>query len=37
MMLQRDQPDDFVLATGTRTYVRDFVSWCFSDVGIELE
>ncbi len=37
MMLQQDQPDDYVLATGVTTAVRDFVQWAFSEVGIELE
>ena len=36
-MLQQEQPDDFVLASGVTTYVRHFVEWCFSDVGINLE
>ncbi|WNO53786.1 GDP-mannose 4,6-dehydratase [Stakelama saccharophila] len=37
MMLQQDKPDDYVLATGHTTSVRDFVQWSFEDVGIELE
>lgn len=37
MMLQQDQPDDYVLATGETTTVRDFVTWAFEDVGIKLE
>jgi GDPmannose 4,6-dehydratase len=37
LMLQQEQPDDFVLATGETTYVRQFVEWCFSDVGIQVE
>ncbi|KHL25307.1 GDP-mannose 4,6-dehydratase [Croceibacterium mercuriale] len=37
MMLQQDQPDDYVLATGETTTVRDFVRWAFEDVGIPLE
>lgn len=36
MMLQQDQPDDYVLATGETTYVRTFVEWAFADAGIEL-
>ena len=36
MMLQQDEPDDYVLATGETTPVRDFVTWAFSDVGIDL-
>jgi GDPmannose 4,6-dehydratase len=37
MMLQQDQPDDYVLATGETTEVRKFVEWAFEDVGITLE
>ncbi len=36
MMLQQDEPDDYVLATGETTTVRDFVNWAFEDVGIAL-
>ena len=35
-MLQQDEPDDYVLATGETTPVRDFVEWAFEDVGITL-
>ncbi|YAL84102.1 GDP-mannose 4,6-dehydratase [Dermacoccaceae bacterium W4C1] len=34
-MLQADQPDDFVLATGASYSVRDFVNYCFDAVGID--
>jgi GDPmannose 4,6-dehydratase len=37
LMLQQDEPDDYVLATGITTTVRDFVSWAFEDVGIHIE
>ena len=37
LMLQQDQPDDYVLATGETTPVRKFVEWAFEDVGIALE
>jgi GDPmannose 4,6-dehydratase len=37
LMLQQDEPDDYVLATGETTSVRNFVEWAFSDVGITLE
>lgn len=37
MMMQQDEPDDYVLATGVTTEVREFVRWAFEDVGIELE
>ncbi|MBY3381862.1 GDP-mannose 4,6-dehydratase [Rhizobium laguerreae] len=36
-MLQQDKPDDYVLATGETTSVRQFVEWAFADVGITLE
>lgn len=37
LMLQQDQPDDYVLTTGVATMVRQFVEWAFGDVGIVLE
>ncbi|MES0008045.1 GDP-mannose 4,6-dehydratase [Mesorhizobium sp. M0062] len=37
MMMQQDQPDDYVLATGKTTPVRQFVEWAFEDVGVEIE
>lgn len=37
MMMQQEQPDDYVLATGITTHVRSFVEWAFEDVGIALE
>ena len=36
LMLQQDEPDDYVLATGETTPVRTFVEWAFEDVGIQL-
>ena len=36
LMLQQDQADDYVLATGETTSVRQFVEWSFADVGIDL-
>jgi GDPmannose 4,6-dehydratase len=36
LMLQQDQPDDFVLATGKTTTVRQFVDWAFDEIGIKL-
>lgn len=35
-MLQQETPDDYVLATGVATSVRQFAEWAFSDVGITL-
>ena len=37
MILQAEQPEDWVIATGVTTTVRDFVSLAFGEVGIELE
>jgi GDPmannose 4,6-dehydratase len=35
-ILQQDKPEDFVIATGVTTYIRDFVIMAFNEVGIEL-
>lgn len=37
LMMQQDEPDDYVLATGETTEVREFVRWAFEDVGIPIE
>jgi GDPmannose 4,6-dehydratase len=37
LMLQADQPDDFVVATGTEYSVRDFLGFAFGHVGLEWE
>ncbi|WP_432770545.1 MAG: GDP-mannose 4,6-dehydratase [Sphingopyxis sp.] len=37
LMMQQDQPDDYVLATGETTPVRTFVDWAFEEVGVTLE
>jgi len=36
LMLQQEQPEDYVIATGVTTSVRDFVILAFAEVGIEL-
>jgi GDPmannose 4,6-dehydratase len=36
MMLQQDTPEDYVLATGITTSVRDFIIMAFGEVGIGL-
>ncbi len=36
LMLQQDKPEDFVIATGISTSVRDFAILAFHEVGIEL-
>jgi GDPmannose 4,6-dehydratase len=35
-MLQQDVADDFVLATGVKIKVREFINMAFSEVGIQL-
>jgi len=37
MMLQQDQPDDFVIATGKQISVREFVTLSAKEAGVELE
>ena len=36
LILQQDKPEDFVLATGVTTTIREFVRLAFDEVGIEL-
>ena len=36
LMLQQEKPEDFVLATGITTTIRDFVKMSFAELGIEL-
>lgn len=36
LMLQHDTPDDYILATGKQTSVREFVNKVFSYVGIKI-
>lgn len=35
-ILQQDTPEDFVIATGKTTSVREFITMAFAEVGIEL-
>ncbi|QKG70954.1 GDP-mannose 4,6-dehydratase [Erythrobacter mangrovi] len=37
LMLQQEQPEDYVLATGVSTSVREFTAWAFEDASITLE
>src|SRR5687767_14665856 len=37
LMLQQDKPEDFVIATGVTTTIRDFVLMAFENVGVEVE
>jgi GDPmannose 4,6-dehydratase len=36
MMLQQDEPEDFVIATGRQQSVREFVELAFGELGIKL-
>ncbi len=36
MMLQQDQPEDFVIATGVQYSVRQFIKWSAAELGIKL-
>jgi GDPmannose 4,6-dehydratase len=36
-ILQQDSPEDYVIATGITTSVRDFIRMAFAQVGVELE
>jgi GDPmannose 4,6-dehydratase len=36
MMLQQQQPDDFVIATGVQYSVRQFIQWSAQELGITL-
>jgi len=36
LILQQEKPDDYVLATGITTTIREFVKLSFAEIGIEL-
>jgi len=36
MMLQQDEPDDFVIATGVQYSVRQFIAWSAKELGITI-
>ncbi len=36
LMLQQDEPEDYIMATGVTTTVRDFVTLAFGKAGIAL-
>ena len=36
LILQQDEPEDFVLATGVTTEIREFIRMAFNEVGIEI-
>jgi len=37
LMLQQDEPDDYVMATGVSVTVRDFITIAFKEAGISLK
>jgi GDPmannose 4,6-dehydratase len=37
LMLQQDKAEDFVIATGVTTTVRDFIKMAFAELGVEVE
>ena len=37
LMLQQDKAEDFVIATGVTTSVRDFIKMAFAELGVEIE
>ncbi len=37
LILQRDEPDDFVIATGVQYSVREFVQAAFAEIGVAVE
>jgi GDPmannose 4,6-dehydratase len=36
LMLQLEEPEDFVIATGVTTPVREFIKMAFAEIGVEL-
>lgn len=37
LILQQEEPDDFVIATGVQHSVREFTEWAFKHAGIDIE
>ncbi len=37
LILQQEEPEDYVIATGVTTSIRDFVRMAFAEIGIELD
>ncbi len=37
LILQQDTPEDYVIATGTTTQVREFIRMSFAELGITIE
>jgi GDPmannose 4,6-dehydratase len=36
LILQQERPDDYVIATGVTTTIRDFIRYAFEEVGVEV-
>ncbi|MCD7935431.1 MAG: GDP-mannose 4,6-dehydratase [Tannerellaceae bacterium] len=36
-MLQQDKPDDYVIATGVTTTIREFIRMAFTEIGLQVE
>lgn len=37
MMLQQDEPEDYVIATGVQYTVRQFIQWTAAELGVTLD
>ncbi|MDR1737517.1 MAG: GDP-mannose 4,6-dehydratase [Candidatus Symbiothrix sp.] len=37
LILQQDAPDDYVIATGVTTTIRDFIAKAFAEIGVKLD
>ena len=37
LILQQDKPEDYVIATGVTTEIREFIRMAFAQVGVEIE
>ncbi|HKJ43910.1 MAG TPA: GDP-mannose 4,6-dehydratase, partial [Sunxiuqinia sp.] len=37
LILQQDQPDDYVIATGITTTIRDFIKMACAEIGLEVD
>lgn len=36
LILQQEEPDDYVIATGITTSIRDFIKMAFNEIGVEI-
>ena len=37
LILQQDEPDDYVIATGVTTTIREFINMAFAEIGVSIE